>query len=67
MTLCVNGEQREVPDGTSLDDLLALLEIPARKGVAVAVNLEVVSHVDRAALMLKGGDRVDVVTAVGGG
>lgn len=67
MTLCINGEPREVPDGTSLDELLVLLEIPARKGVAVAVNLEVVAHVERAVLKLKGGDRVDVVTAVGGG
>ena len=67
MTLTVNGESREVPDGTSLEDLLLLLEVPGRKGVAVAVNLEVVAHGDRVVKQLVDGDRVDVVTAVGGG
>ena len=67
MTLCINGQPREVPDGISLLELLVLLEIPARKGVAVAVNLEVVAHADRDKLELGDGDRIDVVTAVGGG
>ena len=67
MTLSINGEDREVPDGISLEELLVLLELPARKGVAVAVNLSVVSHSDRSELVLGDGDRIDVVTAVGGG
>jgi len=67
VTLCINGQDREVPNNTSLGQLLVLLDIPARKGVAVAVNLEVVAHSDRAELKLCEGDRIDVVTAVGGG
>ena len=67
MTLSINGEDREVPDGISLEELLVLLELPARKGVAVAVNLSVVSHSDRSEFVLGDGDRIDVVTAVGGG
>jgi len=67
VNLTINGESREVPDGTSLEDLLLLLELPARKGVAVAVNLEVVAHSDRVVTHLVDGDRVDLVTAGGGG
>jgi len=67
MILTINGDSREVPDGTSLEDLLLLLQLPARKGLAVAVNLEVVAQGERVRRQLVDGDRVDVVTAVGGG
>ena len=67
MQIMVNGEARNVPDGCSLDELLIELNVPARKGVAVAVNLSVVPQAERATAQLHEGDRIDVVTAVGGG
>jgi len=67
MRLTVNGEPRDVREGCSLEDLLLELQVPARKGVAVAVNLQVVPQAERADAQLREGDRVDVVTAVGGG
>ena len=67
MQLMVNGETRDFPDAWSLERLLIELEVPARKGVAVAVNLQVVPQAERSKTQLHEGDRVDVVTAVGGG
>jgi len=67
MQLMVNGENRDVPEGWSLEQLLIELKVPARKGVAVAINLEVVPQAERSSTQLHEGDRVDVVTAVGGG
>ena len=67
MRLMVNGEPHEAREGCSLEELLVELQVPARKGVAVAVNLQVVPLAERADAQLHEGDRVDVVTAVGGG
>lgn len=67
MQLMVNGESREIPENCSLEQLLIELKVPARKGVAVALNLQVVPQGERNTTPLHDGDRVDVVTAVGGG
>ena len=63
----VNGEAREVPADLSLEQLLVDLKIPGREGVAVALNLRVVRRQERQGLQLSEGDRIDIVTAVGGG
>ncbi len=62
----LNGEEREVPEGTTV---LALLERAAvdRRRVAVEVNLEVVPRTEHPTRALRAGDRVEVVTMVGGG
>jgi sulfur carrier protein len=66
MTVTVNGEPRELPDGLVLADLVAeLTESP--KGVAAAVNGEVVPRRAWPATTLAGGEVVEVVTAVQGG
>jgi sulfur carrier protein len=67
MQLMVNGEPRECPEDCSLEQLLIELKVPARKGVAVALNLQVIPQTERKTTQLREGDRVDVVTAVGGG
>jgi len=68
MRLQINGEEREVPQGVLLGELLRSLgQDPEGMPIAVAVNLHVVSKDDQASLELHEGDRVDVVTAVGGG
>ena len=65
--ITVNGEAREVPADLSLEQLLVDLKIPGREGVAVALNLRVVRRQERQGLQLSEGDRIDIVTAVGGG
>jgi sulfur carrier protein len=66
MTVTVNGEPREVPDGLVLADLVAELT-QSPKGVAAAVNGEVVPRRAWPATRLAGGEVVEVVTAVQGG
>jgi len=68
MKLKVNGEDRLVPDGMLLTELLSSLgERFEGAGVAVAVNLAIVPRDHQESHVLKPGDQVDVVTAVGGG
>jgi sulfur carrier protein len=62
----VNGESREIPDGTTLDLVVATLTA-APKGVAAAVNETVVPRGQWPATPLGDGDRVEVLTAVQGG
>jgi thiamine biosynthesis protein ThiS len=62
----VNGRPREVPAPLSVAGLLAHLEVPTR-GVAVEVNLQIVPRLRQAETNLADGDRVEVVTLVGGG
>ncbi len=66
MTVWVNGEAREVPEGTSLAGLLELLRVGG-PGVAVEVNAEVVRRARHAEHLLRPQDRVEIVTFVGGG
>lgn len=66
MPIQVNGEPREVPDGCTIAALLELLDV-RMKGVAVERNLEVVPRSQHATTALVEGDRVEVVTLVGGG
>jgi len=64
--LTLNGEIVEIPDESSITEVLAQYGRDDA-GVAVAVNLSVVPRADYAEIQLREGDRVDVVTAVGGG
>jgi sulfur carrier protein len=66
MTVWVNGERHELPEGSGVLDALEALGLP-RTGVAVAVDGEVVRRVDWAATVLADGARVEVLTAVQGG
>ncbi len=67
MTIWVNGEAREVPEGTTLAALLELLQVGRGPGVAVEVNAEVVRRAHHAEHRLQPQDRVEIVTFVGGG
>jgi sulfur carrier protein len=64
--LFVNGEPRELADGATIDTLLAILGVDRRR-VAVERNREIVPRSEHAATRLQEGDRVEIVTMVGGG
>jgi sulfur carrier protein len=66
MNVHVNGEATTVDDGLSVDGLVELLQC-GRKGVAVAVNEEVVPRSQWARALLAAGDRVEVLRAAQGG
>ncbi|MDP3416784.1 MAG: sulfur carrier protein ThiS [Falsiroseomonas sp.] len=62
----VNGERREVPQGASVAELLALIGLAAPK-VAVERNLEIVPRSAWATTPLAEGDRLEIVHFIGGG
>jgi thiamine biosynthesis protein ThiS len=61
-----NGEPRSLAEGTSVAGFLAELKLDPRR-VAVEVNLELVPRKKHAETILADGDRVEIVTLVGGG
>ena len=63
--MLVNGEETEVPEGTTVEDLVNHLGF-GDKGIAVAVDWEVLPR-SSWHTALAGGARVEVVTAVQGG
>ena len=66
MTLHLNGEPREVPEGLNLAGLIEWLELPADR-VAVERNLVVVKRSDWNETRIENGDRLEIVRMVGGG
>jgi sulfur carrier protein len=66
MQILLNGENRDVSEGISVAGLLEELKL-AGKPVAVEVNLELVVKSRHAECRLAPGDRVEVVSLVGGG
>ena len=66
MTLYLNGESQEVPDGLTLAGLLEWLKLPADR-VAVERNLSIVPRDRWADTLLEAGDRLEMVHFVGGG
>ena len=66
--LLVNGEQTEVADGTTVTALLERLDVPPEgRGVAVAVDAEVVPRGEWAQTTLRPGQSVEVLAAMQGG
>jgi len=64
--IVVNGEERAVPAGLSLVDLIRSLNLePSR--VAVELNREIVPREAWAATAVAGGARLEIVQFVGGG
>lgn len=66
MKLTVNGEEHDAPDGATVAGLLAHLQLVAPR-VAVEVNRVLVPRARHAEHLLAEGDRVEIVTFVGGG
>jgi sulfur carrier protein len=64
--IVVNGKPRQVAAQITIADLLDQLGL-AGKHVAVEVNLELVPRQRHAQHRLDGGDRLEIVTLVGGG
>jgi sulfur carrier protein len=66
MNIHVNGQRREIAAGSTIARLLGELGVTPPH-VAVEVNLEVVPRAEHGDTILNDGDRVEVVTLVGGG
>ena len=66
MYIHVNGQPRDVAEGMTVAGLLQALELTARK-VAVEVNLEILDKQDFDGRLLNEGDRVEIMSFIGGG
>lgn len=66
MQIVVNGETRSLDDGATVADLVRLLQL-APERVAIEVNGQLVRRVNHTETPLREGDRVEIVTLVGGG
>ena len=68
MNLFLNGNPRELPEGATVRDAVAASGIPAlARGVAVAVDREVVPRSRWEQTPLRDGQRIEVLEAVQGG
>lgn len=66
MKIALNGEEREVAPATSITQLLRDAGYADRR-VAVEINREIVPRSRHAEQLLRAGDRVEIVHAIGGG
>ncbi len=66
MTIHVNGESRGVGDGQTVAGLLRELDIRTDR-VAVELNLEILDRKDFELRGLREGDRVEILSFIGGG
>ena len=67
-TILVNGAATQVADGTTVTDLLGRLDVPAEgRGVAVAIDAEVVPRGAWPTTSVPEGAQVEVLTAIQGG
>ncbi len=66
MQIEFNGQPREIADGTTVAAFVAELQLDPRY-LAVERNRELIPRAEHASALLAAGDRVEVVTLVGGG
>ncbi|KKO21259.1 MAG: thiamine biosynthesis protein ThiS [Candidatus Brocadia sp.] len=66
MRVALNGEIKECPEGTTIEDLLDLYKIDKNR-VAVELNLHIIPRKELSTRMLRDADALEVVTFVGGG
>jgi sulfur carrier protein len=62
----VNSKEQSMADGATVATLLEQLQL-MQKRVAVEVNAELVTKAEWASFQFKSGDRVEIVSFVGGG
>ena len=66
MTVTINGEHREIPDGLNITGLLEHLGMP-RDRVAIERNLNILPRADWNQTQVEPNDNFEIVHFVGGG
>jgi thiamine biosynthesis protein ThiS len=66
LVIRVNGEERRLPGGISITEMLGALGLDPRK-VAVERNLEIVARSTLGDVRVENGDAYEIVHFVGGG
>ena len=66
MTVIVNGQPQEVPEGTTVQELIRRLGLD-KAACAAELNRRLIPKRDHAAKALTEGDTIELVSLVGGG
>ena len=66
MEILVNGQPRTAGDGLTVAHLVAELGLTGKR-LAVEVNRDIVPRGEHATHVLQGGDRIEIIHAIGGG
>lgn len=66
MTIVVNGNQTDIPDSSTISDVISLLGLKSER-VAVELNKKIVRRAEWGSTTIAEGDRLEVVHFVGGG
>ena len=66
MKIQLNGQERELAEGLTVTQLLQDLNIQPER-VVVELNLAILKRAQHPAMLLRAGDRVEIVQFVGGG
>lgn len=66
MNIQLNGESRDIPEDSTAQDLIELLELTGKR-LAMELNREIIPRSAYASTTLKPGDEIEIVHAIGGG
>ena len=66
MIVVLNGNEREIPNSTSLAGLISLLELKPER-LAIELNRSIVKKADWGTTVLADSDKIEIVHFVGGG
>ena len=66
MKIQINGENREINNGCTIEDILKIENIPT-KMIAVERNLEIVPKSKYRETFIQENDKIEIVNFVGGG
>jgi thiamine biosynthesis protein ThiS len=66
MHILLNGDRHELPEKSTLADLLATLDLHDKR-FATELNEELIPRSEHATQVLQADDRVEIVQAIGGG
>ncbi|QOI99075.1 MAG: sulfur carrier protein ThiS [Phycisphaeraceae bacterium] len=66
MTIYINGEPRDVPEGSTVAEVIRLAGLTASP-CAAEVNRRIVPWRERDHAVLAEGDRIEIVSLIGGG
>jgi len=67
MHIFVNNEKRDVTDLKTLSELLESVHLNLSKGIAVAINNQVVAKGEWSKALLKENDKITIIRATQGG
>ncbi len=66
MNVVLNGDARELPEQSTLQTLIEMLDLTGKR-LAIEVNEDIVPRSQHGNFLLTEGDRVEIVHAIGGG